>query len=202
MVWNSLTLVALAVAIPGSAIGQAGPVTLELGDDPALADGQVAIVEAAAGPEGVRYLLPKLSIRQPVGVTLLSRESNPSLEITLHSPSWRDTARSAALDGEALRTLRFRTQGDVGITVRSRDARRQRFDLVAWVGSKVDPPLEPAVVTPEEFRKYAAASPDLYPASVRPAAIGGTSPVLIVIAVALCGILALLGFLVVKQVRS
>lgn len=181
----------------------APPMTLELQEDPALEDGRIAIVEGEAATDGVRYVLSKLSILQPVAVTLLSRETSPTLEIILHAPGWKDTVRRAALEGEPLRTLKFRTQGDVGITVRSPDARRQRFDLVAWVGSEVEPEMEEAVVSPEEYRRYAAARPDLYPAGGPPImGGGGTSPVLIVIAVALSGILVLLGFIVFRQVRS
>lgn len=180
----------------------APPQALELGTDPALEDGQVAIVQGVAGAESVRYLLSKLSVLQPVSVTLLSRETNPSLEISLHSPGWKDTARVAALQGQVWRTLRFRTQGDVGISIRSPDRRPQRFDLVAWVGSEVEPTMEAAVVPPEEFEKYAAARPDLYPDEVRRAVGQGTNPVLYVIATALTGIFLLLGFLVFRQVRS
>jgi len=188
--WIVLALVS-TVGTLRLAAQSADPVRLEPQDDPALEDGQVAIVEGETGTEGVRYVLSQLSILQPVAVTLLSRETNPTLEILLHSPGWKDTVRAAALDGDVKRTFKFRTQGEVGITVRSPDDRRQRFDLVAWVGSEVEPEMEEVVVTPEEYRKYAAGGGG-----------AGTSPILIVIAAALCGILVLLGFLVFRRVRS
>lgn len=192
----------LMLAAGGLAAQAAPPRALELRTDPALEDGQVAIVQGVAGAESVRYLLSGLSILQPVSVTLLSRESSPTLEISLHSPRWEDTARVAALEGRVRQTLRFRTQGDVGISIRSPDGRPQSFDLVAWAGSEVEPAMEEAVVPPREFERYAAARPDLYPEEVRSMLEQGTSPVLYVIAAALTGIFVLLVFLVFRQVRS
>lgn len=199
----SIAIALLALLTAGGASAQsARPRTLELQDDPALEDGRVAIAQGVAGAESIHYLLPKLSVLQPATVTLLSREPNPDLEIRLHTPGWKDTVRVATLAGEAWRTLKFRTQGDVGISIRSPDGRPRQFDLVAWVGSEVEPPMEEAVVSPGEFEKYAAAQPGLYPSEMLTDTGSGTSPVLIVIAVALSGIFVLLGFLVFRQVRS
>lgn len=207
----SILLASIAVAshIPLAAQSGRGAapsarvVKLALQDDAALEDGRIAIVEGVADARGLRYSLPGISILQPVAVTLLSPEENPSLEISLHPSRWEEAVRAVRLEGRMARTLKFRHQGAVGIKVRSLDGRPQRFDLLAWVGTEITPEVENVVVSPERYTAYAAANPKVYPAGAPPADGGrGTSPVLILIAVLLAGILGLLAILVFKRVRS
>lgn len=197
-------MIFLSMAVSDLAAQSSEVITLEPEDDPALESGRVALVSGVVGEEEVRYVLSDLSILQPVAVTLLSPDPDPNLEISLHSSRWEDTSRTGSLNGDARTTFRFRTQGEVGISVRSPDEREQQYDLVAWVGSEVDPEqvVDDAVVSPERYEQYATANPESYPTGAPGTEDGGASPVLIIIAAILLGILGLLAFIAVRMVRS
>src|SRR5687767_3913196 len=57
---------------------------LTLAKHPEFANGRIAIVEGEAGPEGVRLVVSKLSILQPVGVALVAEEGGSAdLQLSL-----------------------------------------------------------------------------------------------------------------------
>lgn len=124
--------------------------------DPAVGDlqlmsvadvpGVVGIVDGVAGPEGVRFNVPGLSFFQPTSVTLVAGRQGDDLRVKLGKFGWDESFMGGSTRDAAYHIDRFRTQGDLLITVSAPSAGTP-YRLIVWSGEE-SPPALPSVVVP------------------------------------------------------
>lgn len=120
---------------------------LELKAIPELKNGKIVAVEGTADPTGDRFMLKNLFILQPVAVTVLAKNKNDDIRIQLAKDRWDERVQEGSTKGVGSRTFKFRTQGDLRITVRSPQG-RSPYHLVVWAGNEVKPEMKSAFKTP------------------------------------------------------
>lgn len=126
-------------------------IELELRDDPEVASGRVAVVEGTTNAVGRRYRLGKLSVLQPVMASVLARDAQTDLRLTLLKPGRESRAPSGSTRGEGSVTLFTRTEGGLDFLVEGPDGSTP-FALLVWVSDEVTPPLADVVITPTQYR--------------------------------------------------
>ena len=124
---------------------------LQLVADPAIRNGKVAAVEGTAGPRGQKLAVADLSVLQPVEVTLFAVDAQDDLRLDLSKFILDAPARSLSTQGTGYATARFRTQGDLQLTLQFRP-RANGLDIdgatrtAAMLGSLLEtvaPPAQP-----------------------------------------------------------
>ena len=174
--------VVMAVALllgvaPGLGSARAQEATLEqqapkatplvLQKDPALASGQVAVVEGTADPAGRRFRLGNLSVLQPVMAAVLAQDDETDLQLAMLKPGDEAPRLSASTRGQGHAILETRTQGGLDFLVTGPEGSAP-FALVVWVSDEVTPPLADVVVSPADYRGSAAAPAEDTSGSTRP----------------------------------
>jgi len=153
---------AIVLSLPSLTAGQETPATpkqsgdsipsLELTRDPMVEHGRVAAVQGTVGPDGVRFVVGKLSILQPIAITLLARDETDDLTLSLFKKDWENVRRTASTRGSGIARFEFRTQGGVNIMLRGASPGTP-FALVVWAGEEIRPPMPDVVLTYDEFHK-------------------------------------------------
>lgn len=111
--------------------------------------GNVGIVDGVAGPAGSRFNVPGLSFFQPTSVTLLAGRKGDDVQLKLGKFGWDESFMGGSTGDAAYHIDRFRTQGDLLITV-SAQAEGTPYRLIVWSGEETPPALEPVVVPASE----------------------------------------------------
>jgi len=200
-------VVALAVALAAAAtLAAQGPpqaYKLYLKPQPGLPSGKAIVIEGDTRPDGDRFFVEDLSILQPVAVTLLTKNAEDDITLTLLKDRWDEKpSRTASTKGTGQSTLKFRTMGEVKIVV-AKSGESKRYHLIVWAGDAVEPEVPPAFIPMKEY--LANPNPVPQPASApgAPRAPAGgpaptqSLPVLWIIAGALGLIVLLLVVLIV-----
>ncbi len=188
--------------------------TLELASSPDFPGGTMAVVAGEAGPQGHRFRLDDLTSMQPVLAYLVPSDPDAELRMTLLKPGKEQPSLTGSTQGEAYTFLSTRTWGGLDILVESPQG-PARFALVVWVSDELTPHLKDVVVTPAEFKTWAAARPpgSLPPALAEAAAAeveqpgtsprGGPSTLLLVLGAFFAGgVLVLLTVLVMRRTHG
>jgi len=187
--------------------------TLELASSPDFPGGTMAVVAGEAGPQGHRFRLGDLTSMQPVLAYLVPSDPDADLRMTLLKPGKEQPSLTGSTQGEAYAFLSTRTWGGLDILVESPQG-PARFALVVWVSDELTPKLDDVVVTPAEFKTWAAARPpgSLPPALAEAAAEGeqpgpsprgGPSTLLLVLGAFFAGgVLVLLTVLVMRRTHG
>lgn len=157
---------------------------LQLIADTALRNGKVAAVEGTAGPRGQKLAVADLSVLQPVEVTLFAVDEHEDLRLDLSKFILDAPARTLSTKGTGYATARFRTQGDLQLTVTSPGGPRP-YRLLVWAGDEAPPPV-----------------PSLFAATDATGKGSDGPPMMWIIAGLLAVIAALLGVIVLKRGRS
>jgi len=118
---------------------------LDLKAIPELEQGKIAMAEGTAGPGGVRFVAENLSILQPVVVTVLAKDPDDDVRVSLSKYRYDESDRSGTTKGEGMYTTRLRTQGDLKVVVSSPDPKP--FQLVVWAGDEVAREMPPVIVS-------------------------------------------------------
>lgn len=121
---------------------------LDLKAIPELEQGKIAMAEGTAGPGGVRFVAENLSILQPVVVTVLAKNPDDDVRVSLSKYRYDESDRSGTTKGEGMYTTRLRTQGDLKVVVSAPDPRP--FQLVVWAGDEVAREMPPVIVSDRE----------------------------------------------------
>jgi len=124
--------------------------------DAAFPSGKFVAVQGNAGSGGEKFLLENLSLLQPVEVTLLSNAPENDLNLQLSKFDWKKAERSGSTKGSGSRTFQIRAEGDLKILVSSPQGEKP-YQLAVWVGDEIKPPMPPAFVGKENFKKVGAA---------------------------------------------
>jgi hypothetical protein len=130
---------------------------LQLRKEPPIEKGQVAVVEGTTAAKGLRFRLNSLSVLQPVIATVLARDQNADLRISLLKPGQEAPSLSASTHGEGSASLSTRTQGGLDLLIDGPSG--TPFALMVWVSDELTPRLASVVVRPEEYRAWAAQHP-------------------------------------------
>lgn len=107
--------------------------------------GTVGIVDGTTGPQGSRFNVPGLSFFQPTSVTLVAGREGDDLRIRFGKFGWDEDFMGGSTGDAAYRIDRFRTQGDLLITV-SAPSPGTPYRLIVWSGEETPPSLQPVVV--------------------------------------------------------
>lgn len=130
---------------------------LQLRKEPEFATGQVALVQGTTAANALRFRLNNLSVLQPVIASVLARETNDELQISLLKPGRESPKLSASTRGEGSATLSTRTQGGLDFLIEGPAG--TPFALMVWVSDELTPRLAGVIVRPEEYRGWAARHP-------------------------------------------
>lgn len=122
--------------------------TLEENSD--IKNGRIAMVEGETDPTGVRLLVSKLSILQPVAVTLVALDSNDDLQLSLWKYAEDAVAREGSTRGKGYVTFQLRTEDDLQIRVASPRG-PSRYRLAVWAGNEVELPVPSPFVSQAGF---------------------------------------------------
>lgn len=156
---------------------------LTLAKHPEFGNGRIAMVEGETGPEGVRLVVSKLSILQPVGVALVAADPNDNLQLALWKYAEDDVQREGSTRGDGYVSFQFRTEDDLQIRIVSPDGPK-RYKLAVWAGDEVDLPLPSPFVAQAGFTG------------------SGTSPLMYVIAAAVVAIAIFLGVIAMRRKKA
>lgn len=156
---------------------------LTLEKHPDFPNGRMAMVEGETGAEGVRMVVSKLSILQPVGVALVAADPNDHLQLALWKYAEDEVQREGSTRGDGYVSFQFRTEDDLQIRVVSPDGPK-RYKLAVWAGDEVDLPVPSPFVAQAGFAESA------------------TSPVMYVIAGAVVAIAIFLGVIATRRKKA
>lgn len=156
---------------------------LTLEKHPDFANGRIAMVEGEADAEGVRLVVSKLSILQPVGVALVAVDPNDNLQLALWKYAEDDVQREGSTRGDGYVSFQFRTEDDLQIRIVSPDGPK-RYRLAVWAGDEVDVPVPSPFVAQAGFTG------------------SGPSPVMYVIAAAGVVIAIFLGMIAMRRKKA
>lgn len=155
---------------------------LTLETHPEFSNGRIAMVEGEADAEGVRLVVSKLSILQPVGVALVAADPNDNLQLALWKYAEDEVQRQGSTRGDGYVSFQFRTEDDLQIRIVSPDGPK-RYKLAVWAGDEVDLPVPSPFVSQAGFT---GSGP-------------GTSPLMYVIAAAVVAIAIFLGVIAMRR---
>lgn len=191
----SIGVLALICVVPLAAAGDIPEYKLQMQTSPKV-PGKHRIIEGQAGPQPDRFVLDGLGVLQPVAVTLIAKNKGDEITVAFGQDRWDETIQKATTSADKPEvTTKLRTQGELQISVTASTEPRPYW-LIVWVGDAVDPAAELApVVVP--MSKYKREHPDA--AKGPGTAAGGSSPVMVVIAVALVAIVLLLAFMAFRK---
>jgi hypothetical protein len=186
----TIATLAMAIAAPAAAAQpegrQGGTVhQLTLEQHPEIPNGRIAMVEGEAGADGVRLVVSKLSILQPVGVLLAAVDPQDDLQLSLWKYAEDDVARQGSTRGSGAVSFQLRTEDDLQIRVVSPEGPK-RYRLAVWAGDEVDVPV------PSPFVSQAGVG----------GASGGTPPILYVLTAGVLAIAVFLGMMVMRRKKA
>lgn len=156
---------------------------LTLVKHPEFANGRIAMVEGEADAQGVRLVVSKLSILQPVGVALVADDPNDNLQLALWKYAEDEVQREGSTRGDGYVSFQFRTEDDLQLRIVSPDGPK-RYKLAVWAGDEVDVPVPSPFVSQAGFTG------------------SGTSPVMYVIAAAGVIIAIFLGMIALRRKQA
>jgi len=191
----SIGVAALICVVRPAAAGDIPEYKLQMQTSPKV-PGKQRIIDGQAGPQPDRFFVEGLGVLQPVAVTLIAKNKGDEITVAFGQDRWDETIQKATTSADKPEvTTKLRTQGDLKMSVTAATEPKPYW-LIVWVGDPVDPEaqLAPVVVPMSQYKRE---HPD---AGKRPgAAAGGTSPVMVVIAVALVAIVLLLALMAFRK---
>jgi hypothetical protein len=123
--------------------------------------GKLAYVEGTSVDGGdVTFGLERLSVTQPVSVSVLAKQPAGRLRLTAVKWDKQAPGKQVETDRRGAASLSFRVQGDARLVVRGLGA-KTAFQLMVWVGPDLKPPLPSPFVPgkPEQMRAGKGGTP-------------------------------------------
>jgi hypothetical protein len=152
--WRWLLFATLATfAACGVAAAQQDPgfpvTALELAPLEAPYTGTLARVDGqvAAGEED-HFTVANLSIFQPAAVHVVAMDPARPVTLRLGKVEWKENVGGGSTDAEGGFVAKFRTQGDLLLSVSAPNGGDYR--LMVWAGPEAPPPMEPILVPADE----------------------------------------------------
>lgn len=121
---------------PGEGVWEISPVETDH-----LPLGRLTLLQGSLSAEGERFALRNLDIRQPIQITVVSREESDPLQLEAFKTSW-DQPLASIPSEDGVSTLRFRTADAVYLRITGNEG--IDYQLAAWVGPVIEPPALPA----------------------------------------------------------
>ncbi len=123
--------------------------TLETQRD--ITNGRIAMIEGEVDAAGLRFVISKLDILQPVAVTLVAPDgSGDDLNLALWKYAEDEVQREGSTRGTGAVSFQFRTEDDLQIRVTSPEGSK-RFRLAVWAGDAIDAPVPSPFVSQAGF---------------------------------------------------
>jgi hypothetical protein len=149
-----------AIDLPANVPGSKEPPVpvLDLAPAAAIKNGKAAAVKGTVDGAGLRFAVGKLSILQPVVITLFAGAPADDLRLTLFKKDWKQPRRAGSTGTRGSVAFTFRTEGAVNILVQSSGPMKP-FYLIAWAGDEIHPSsMKDVIVTPAQFKGGAQAA--------------------------------------------
>jgi len=158
---------------------------LTLEKHPDFANGRIAMVEGLTDAAGVRLVVSKLSILQPVGVAVVALDPDDDLRVSLWKYAEDEVQREGSTRGDGYVSFQFRTEDDLQLRVVSPEGPK-RYRLAVWAGDEIDVPVPSPFVSQAGFTGSGE----------------GTPVILYVIAAGVLAIAAFLGVMVMRRKKA
>lgn len=157
---------------------------------------QLRLAHHPESPYAVRAWVRAVpGVLSPVAVTIIAKHKGDVIQVAFSKDRWDEVVKTAATSADKNEvTTKLRTQDDLQMAVTATGDPKPYY-LIVWLADEVQPDLAPVTVP---MSKYTREHPDAGKAPAGSAA-GGTSPVMIVIAVALVAIVLLLAFMAFRR---
>lgn len=157
--WMFLLATCVFCAWAASSVSAAPPIhELKLQKTKMFPFGTSVAVHGRVAPKGVRLIVRKLSLNQPIIAFLTAKEGEGPLTFKVYKHNW-DTPRLEGKTGkDGLKEFRFRSGDHAAFEITGKTGSYYQF--VVWVGPVVKPPQPSAFVPMSTYKaKAAAASP-------------------------------------------
>ena len=129
---------------------------LKLKDDDRLSRGKVAAVQGRVAAEGVRLILRKLSVDQPIMATLVAKEGEGDLDFRVYKHTWDKPVLEGKTNEGGLKTFRFRSGDHAAFEITGKE--NSSYQLFVWVGPEIKPVPPSAFVPMSTYKAAATAS--------------------------------------------
>lgn len=118
---------------------------------PGVEGAQFAALKGKIKTNQARLILPGLQVTRPVAVTVQSTEPTQALELQLVKTRWQKPLARCTTDESGRCTLKFRTQGDLGIVIQQIGSDSPSFIVDAIIGPKVIVPPSRSIIVPRSM---------------------------------------------------
>lgn len=118
---------------------------------PGIEGAQFAALKGKIKTNQARMILPGLQVTRPVAVTVQATEPSQALELQLVKTRWHKPLARCTTDQSGRCTLKFRTQGDLGIVVQQVGKESPGFIVDAIIGPKVIVPPSRSIIVPRSM---------------------------------------------------
>jgi len=126
---------------------------LKLKDDDRLSGGKVAAVQGRVAAEGIRLIVRKLSVDQPILAILAAKEGEGDLVFRVYKHTWDKPILEGNTSEGGLKTFRFRSGGNVAFEITGKE--NSSYQLIVMVGPEIKP-IQPSAFVPMSTYKAAA----------------------------------------------
>jgi hypothetical protein len=99
--------------------------------------GRMATASGRAGAAVERYSVQDLDLMQPVAVTVIAADPGAPVRLEVVKGEWEKVFRTCDTDATGQCAVRFRTQGNFGVQVRSTSGAEAAYELGVWVGDEI-----------------------------------------------------------------
>jgi hypothetical protein len=118
----------------------------------------------ATAPEGVRFVVKNVHIKQPIQVTLESKSEKNNVTLSVFKDNWDSPNLESSTGKKGITTLRFRTGGNVRMKVSGPHG--AQYQMLVWVGPKFEIKKPAPFMSMKEYEEQASLQSRTQPADM------------------------------------
>jgi hypothetical protein len=110
--------------------------------------GKLSTIGGDTGPGGVRFVIKNLDIMEPIEIVVAADDASKPVTLLVYKDGPEQALLERATDASGTAIAKFRTDESVQLMVKG--AEGAKYQLMAWVGPKIEVPTPPAFVPIDE----------------------------------------------------